>query len=119
MNFDENDKWEVGHFSLIEENRGYLDVFIEYDEKAEDLLEEYRNCYEIQNINERQKKLIPIKKEMQQYFISMPEKYWRTLDKFTVTPEYEILYIPRIGIGSYYDDMTGYKREEDDSMFFF
>lgn len=61
MNFDENDKWEVGHFSLIEENRGYLDVFIEYDEKAEDLLEEYRNCYEIQNINERQK-LIPIKK---------------------------------------------------------
>ncbi len=119
MNFDENDKWEVGHFSLIEENRGYLDVFIEYDEKAENLLKEYKNCYEIQDINERQKKFIPIRKEMQQYFISMPEKYWRTLDKFTVTPEYEILYIPRSGIGSYYDDMTGYKREEDDSMFFF
>jgi len=119
MNFDENDKWEIGKFSLIEESKGYLDVFIEYDEYAETLIEECKNAYKITNINERQKKLLPLKKDMQKYTISMPEKYWRTISKTDITQEYKILHIPRSGMESYYDYMIGYKREKDDSMIFF
>lgn len=119
LNFDETDKYEIGKFSLITDNPGYLDVFIACDGYAEKLLNDYKETYKISDIEIKQKSLLPLKKEIQQYIISMPEKYWRTLDKFEVTNEYMIPYIPLSGIKSYYDPMTGYKREKDDSMIFF
>ena len=119
LNFDSNDKTEVGSFNLIKNNSDYLDVFIEYDKEAEKIFNDYCEAYRLQDLAERQNKLLPLKKFMQQYMISMPKKYWRTLKPSEITENYSILKIPLSGIEIYYDPMTGYKREPDDSMIFY
>lgn len=119
LNFDRNDKKEVGSFNLIKNNSDYLDVFIEYDEKAESILKDYCQAYKLENFDERQNKLLSQRKSMQKYTISMPKKYWRSLEQLEVTKNYSILRIPLSGIEGYYDSMTGYKREPDDSAIFY
>lgn len=118
LNFDKNDKYEIGNFSLIDEINGYMDVYIEYDEEAENLLQQYIEAYKIGDINKRMEEVIPIKKKMSSYYISMPKKYWRKIEKFNIVPGYDILRIPRSGMDIYYDNLIGYKRNEDDSMIF-
>ena len=118
LNFDENYKYEIGKFSLIDEINGYMDVYIEYDEEAERLLQQYIEAYKIVDINKRMEVTLPIKKKMSSYYISMPKKYWRKIEKFNIVPGYDILRIPRSGMDIYYDSLIGYKRKEDDSMIF-
>ena len=119
LNFDENYKYEIGKFSLIDETNGYMDVYIEYDEEAEDLLQQYIEAYKIEDINKRMEVTLPIKKKMSSYYISMPKKYWRKIEKFNIVPGYDILRIPRSGMNIYYDSSIGYKRKEDDSAIFY
>ncbi|MBC8587562.1 CRISPR-associated helicase Cas3' [Paratissierella segnis] len=119
LNFDENYKYEIGKFSLIDETNGYMDVYIEYDEEAEDLLQQYIEAYKIEDINKRMEVTLPIKKKMSSYYISMPKKYWRKIEKFNIVPGYDILRIPLSGMDIYYDSSIGYKRKEDDSAIFY
>lgn len=119
LNFDNSDKTEVGSFNLIKDNSDYLDVFIEYDEEAEKIFNDYCQAYKLQNLDKRQNKLLSLRKSMRQYMISMPKKYWKTLNPTKITENYSVLQIPQSGIESYYDLMTGYKREPDDSMIFY
>ena len=119
LNFDENDRYEIGKFSLVDEVNGYMDVYIEYDEEAENLLQKYIEAYKIKNINKRREVTLPIRKKMSSYYISMPKKYWRKIEKFNIVPGYDILRIPRSGMNIYYDSSIGYKRKENDSMIFY
>lgn len=119
LNFDETYKYEIGKFSLIDEINGYMDVYIEYDEEAENLLQQYIEAYKIDDINMRREATLQIKKSMSSYYISMPKKYWRKIEKFNIISGYDILRIPRSGMDIYYDSSIGYKRKEDDSAIFY
>jgi len=119
LNFNETYKYEIGKFSLIDEISGYMDVYIEYDDEAEDLLKRYGEAYRIDDINRRMEATLQIKKGMSSYCISMPKKYWRKMEKFNIVPGYDILRIPRSAMGIYYDSSIGYKRKEDDSAIFY
>ena len=119
LNFDRNDKIEVGSFNLIKNNSDYLDVFIEYDKEAERIFNDYCEAYKLEDLDERQNTLFSLRKSMAKYTISMPKKYWRTLEAFKITENYSIFRMPLNGIQSYYDSMTGYKRILDDSTIFY
>ena len=62
----------IGTFSLIEANQNYVDLFIEYDEYAVSLFEEFKS---FKIINERRNRLKEIRREMKNYMISVPLKF--------------------------------------------
>lgn len=119
LNFNRKREHEIGQFSLIDEINGYMDVYIEYDEEAEALLQQYKEAYKIQDINKRREAILPLQKDMSSYYISMPNKYWKKLNKYNIVPGYDILCIPRSGMDIYYNNKTGYIRTENDNMIFF
>jgi len=96
-----------------------MDVYIENDEEAEALLQQYKEAYKIQDINKRREAILPLQKDMSRYYISMPNKYWKKLNKYNIVPGYDILCIPRSGMDIYYNNKTGYIRTENDNMIFF
>lgn len=116
MNFQTDDPTEIGRFTLIPDSYDYVDVFITIDKHAKKLLDDLKNAYHIEDRSEKQKVLLPLKKDIQQYIVSMPKKFLNTFESYTITKEYNIPYLPLEGIESYYDTMTGFKREKDDNM---
>ena len=60
------------NFSLIDEKPSFS-VFIEKDEDASRILNQFKEIYEINNIFERKKRFLEIKSQFYQYVISLPK----------------------------------------------
>lgn len=111
------DKYAISRFSLIQNNLGYIDVFIEVDDDATKILEEYLKVLSIKEFERRREEYLKIKNELNKYFISVPDKLFK---KFTKTQNNKgIFVLPRIAIDDYYDFNTGIIREDKETYMIF
>jgi CRISPR-associated endonuclease/helicase Cas3 len=96
-------------FSLIKKDFKTIDVFIEIDENAKKLWEQYNMLKEIDNVFERRKEYLKIKSQFLSYVVSIPEKFF---EKKNNSGEKRIEYISNDSYELYYDMITGYKRDQ-------
>lgn len=118
QNLDFGQEHGVGGFSLIEGNQNYVNLYIEYDDNAVNLFNEFKNVHSIEDPNERRNKLKEIRREMLNYTISIPV----TMAKRYQPAFYgvnDLFIISKDDVERYYNKKTGLKREEDFEMFCF
>lgn len=113
MNFDSEKG--VGAFSLIDNQREYIDLFIEWDEKASLLLSQLENASKIDDRVKRRDTLKDVGKQMRQYIISIPSIFAARYEAKVIG--YQILYVLDYGnISHYYNSTTGLKRNDEFDM---
>lgn len=110
---DTNEKIPISVFKLIEEQPD-VDVFIELDNDAKGVWQKYKEIREENNLFERRKRFLEIKKDFYDYVISVPKKYENQVGFDEKTG---IGYISKIEIdqGNGYDPETGFKRDSPGS----
>ncbi len=95
-------------FKLIEENYPKVDVFVEIDENATEILKRYRELSEIEDRFERKNEIERIKKILYNYVISVPEDIVSRLNFVPITDGNTTLYLlPRGEIYEKYDVEVG------------
>ncbi len=97
----------IADFRLIDDDVPRIDVFVEFDDHAEELWEMYMGLKEIDNPIERKVKFDSFKADFYQYIISVPA----TVENFPVLNE-GFGYINRAGKSDYYNPVTGYICED-------
>ena len=105
---------ELSDFKLVEKEYPEVDVFIELDDNAKSVWQKYQEIKSIDDLRERKKEFLGIKKEFYDYAISVPKKY-----------ENQVGFDEKIGIGyiskseidqgTGYDPETGFKRDSPGS----
>ncbi len=112
MYFSDKD-YSIDKFSLINENDNYVDVFFRINDEAEEIYNKLLKAISIKEIEAKSEKMLEIKNKVREYTLSIPLKYVdRVNDKNDI-----ILNLPKSACEVYYDDMTGYKREEEEDFF--
>ncbi len=113
LDFTERE-YSIDSFSLIQNNPGYIDVFFIYDDRARKAYENYLKLSSIKNINKKRGLYLDIQRDMKDYIISIPIKYFRSF-----TTDRGMIFLPKEGIEQFYDDETGFKRDEEDECMIF
>lgn len=109
------DKQAISKFSLIQNNPGYIDVFVEVDDEATEKLEKYFKALAIKDFEKRREEYLKIKNDLNKYFISVPDSMFK---KFTKTQNDKGIFIlPNIAVKDYYDINTGLIRKKEDESF--
>jgi CRISPR-associated endonuclease/helicase Cas3 len=103
-----DDELSIADFKIIEEDYPKIDVFIEYDDNAEKIWEEFQKIKQIKNLFERKKEFLKIRKDFYNYIISIPAFIENLPPKIDDT-----YYITKIQIEDYYDIETGYKNKAE------
>lgn len=101
-------------FELIEQDFKTVDVFIEVDDEASKVWEEYRSTKNIKNRFERKRQLNKQKKDFYKFVLSLPEQ---AVKKHVEIDEKEITFISREMLCSTYDEDTGFIRKIDKDYF--
>jgi CRISPR-associated endonuclease/helicase Cas3 len=104
----EEDKISVSDFKLIEEDYPKIDVFIEYDDNAEEVWEKFQKMKQIRNIFDRKKEFLKIRKDFYNYIISIPASTENLPPKIEDT-----YYVTKNQLEDYYDMETGYKTKSE------
>lgn len=101
------------NFRLIKQDYEKVDVFVELDENAKMIWQKYREIREENNLFERRKRFLKIKRDFYDYVISIPQKY---KNQAGFDEKTGIGYISKIEIdqGIGYDPETGFKRDTPD-----
>lgn len=108
-----NKDYSIDKFSLIKENDNYVDVFFRINDEAEEVYEKLLTVLKIKDIDVKSEKMLEIKNKLREYILSIPIKHIdRVNDK-----EDLILNLPQSACEVYYDNMTGYKREQEEDFF--
>ena len=105
---------ELSDFKLIEKDYPEVDVFIEVDDDAKSVWQKYQEIKSIDDLRERRKRFLEIKKDFYDYVISVPKKYENQVG---FDEKRGIGYIPKTEIdqGIGYDPETGFKRDSPGS----
>jgi len=93
-------------FNLIDSNYPTTDLFIEINDDAEKVWEQYKNIREEKDVFKRKSLFNGIKKDFYNYIISVPEK------KFSNESEYHISFINKEQLGTVYNRNTGFIRTD-------
>lgn len=105
----------VSDFELIKEKYGYVDIFVEIDEHAKELLAKYiSNVVKEKNFQKRQNNYLSMRKDFNSYIISIPKKLsvgLGNINDYLLKVSYE-------QIQAYYANDTGFKRIDDESFIF-
>jgi CRISPR-associated endonuclease/helicase Cas3 len=105
----------ISGFNLIEENPGYVDVFIELNNEAKEVWSKYTQCVlKETDFKRRQESYFSIQKELNSYIISIPKTLTRGLEQ---VGEY-LFRLPYERYELDYDKETGFKRIEEGSLIF-
>jgi len=99
----EDDKTSISDFKLIEKDYIKRDVFIELDEDAEIIWNQYKRLKDIDNLFERKKAFDSLKADFYQYVISIPANIENTPLQFG-----ELGYVKQSILEEYYDRKTGF-----------
>ena len=101
-----DDELSVADFKLIEEDYPKIDVFIEYDDDAEKIWEEFQKIKQIRSPFDRKKEFLKIRKDFYNYIISVPPE--------NPPPKIEDTYcVTKTQLEDYYDMETGYKTKSE------
>ncbi|MCD6535563.1 MAG: CRISPR-associated helicase Cas3' [Thaumarchaeota archaeon] len=108
-------------FSLIKEEPK-IPVYIEYDDRAEKLLDEFRVAVralkEEKNLNEYLKYravLRKIRAEMENYTVEVYQNEEKLKDLKPIIENVDVRYVPKDVLEAYYDDETGFKSGWEDA----
>lgn len=115
MNYTEGE-YPIKDFSLIQEKSGYIDVFLQIDEKAEVIYKDFLDMIQERDFQKQQQKKRKLKQEMAEYTLSIPVKYASRINHMK---EEKIWTLPREGCEEYYCLETGFKRCEEESYSIF
>ncbi|MGH7890549.1 MAG: CRISPR-associated helicase/endonuclease Cas3, partial [Thermodesulfobacteriota bacterium] len=103
LNYDgDNGIWT---FRLIEEDYEKVDIFIQLDNDAINIWEEFREIREIQNPFERRKRFDKIKAKFYEYVVSVPKREGLNLPAI----DDGMPFVSNSQLDEYYDLQTGYK----------
>lgn len=105
----------IGEFSLINNKGGYIDVFVNIDDEAEEVFRLFHDAMGIKDVDKRREMLLNIKRRIQQHIISVPIKH-RT--RLAETPF--IFFLPREACADNgdYSPKTGFNRVDNIDQFF-
>jgi CRISPR-associated endonuclease/helicase Cas3 len=104
----------LNKFSLIQDNPSYIDVLFLYNEEAEEAYEEYKEIIKLKSFQEKREKYLEVGQVFKNYTLSIPQKYCRSF-----VEENGLLILPREGIDQYYDEDTGFIRNDTDTYMIF
>lgn len=106
-------EYSIDKFSLIKDNDNYVDVFFRINDDAEETYNKLLQALKIKDIEAKSEKMLEIKNKVREYMLSIPLKH---VDKVN-NKEDIVLNFPKSACEVYYDDMTGYKREQEEDYF--
>lgn len=110
---DDDTKTSISSFQLIKEKGLRGNVFVELDQEAKELWDQYGDILNIKDFYHRQEKFISIKKAFYDYVISIP--LFKLID---LPPEVNhFLYVNNLQLESYYDRCLGYDSKGIDTIF--
>ncbi len=99
---------EIAKFELIEEKDQKIDIFVEFDDEATTIWEQYQKVLKIADLRKRKQKFLEIRGKFYSYVISV---FTRKASK-NLPPEVSgITFISRNQLNEYYDLETGYTTE--------
>lgn len=101
---DEVKRKPISEFALIKDDYYKIDVFVEMDDEAREVWKKYQEINSIDDLRERKKRFLGIKKEFYDYVISIPQIYASDFGKD------EIGHVSNEELKNYYDFETGFKR---------
>ncbi len=105
----------ISNFSLIEEKSGYIDVFVEKDERSKNVWRKYEEKVRNEkDFKKRNTNYLSIRKEFNSYVISVPRRMAIGVD---IINEW-LGRIPAERLNQNYDDKTGFKRTEEGCVIF-
>ncbi len=115
LKYDGEDEEEsfISSFFLIKTKYPEIDVFIEYDEDATKIWQEFLKIREIKNLFDRRREFLKIRNDFYNYIISLPI--------FIQNPPpvvNDFYYIENSQLEFYYDETTGYKTKGDSHWIF-
>lgn len=113
LNFTKDDGG-INSFSLIKDNPDNQDVLFLFNEEAEETYKNYKEIFEIKNYQEKREKYLELGQILKNYTLSIPSKYCRSF-----VQDYGILVLPREGIEQFYDEDTGFIRDDKDESLIF
>lgn len=99
----------LSEFRLIDETYPKVDVFIEIDSSATEVLEEYKNILNMRDPIERKNKMLTIKKRFYSYVISVPEEFVTSLNLPKIG---EIYFVSKEDVDGKYDLEVGLLKVE-------
>lgn len=102
------------HFHLIDNEYEKTDVFIETDENAHIIWQQFKRLYEIRNPLERKNKFLNIKKQFYEYVISVPKIKSPAL----IDSDSGIGYIPLDNLDAWYDKNIGFFPKNEGALIF-
>lgn len=106
----------ISRFSLIDEKRGYINLFIEKDEEGRNIWKRYiTEVRQEKDFRQRERNYLAIRRDFNSYLISVPERIAAGSD---VISDW-LRYIPYERLEMEYKDDTGFKRTEDDGAVIF
>ncbi|UZQ51379.1 CRISPR-associated helicase Cas3' [Clostridium kluyveri] len=105
--------YSLDNFSLIKDNPDYFDVFFRINDEAEETYRKFLNMIEEKDIKKRKIMYLEIKNKLRDYTLSLPTKKASNFEgKF-------MLNVPKESCDYYYDENTGYRREDNESFMVF
>ena len=101
---------DVSRFRLIENIPGYVDVFVQVDERAKDIFERFkREVLEERDFIRRRLNYIRIRSDFRNYVISVPLGYVEGI------PMEPFPHVPLDSLDIFYDLETGFRRQKGSS----
>lgn len=113
LNFTEGE-FAIGRFSLIEERTDYFDVFLQIDELAQELYERFQKMLLEKELELRRRLQLELRNKMAEYTLSIPKRFASRINHMK---EEQIWTLPVEGCEVYYDEMTGFRRDEEEESY--
>ncbi|MBI5193500.1 MAG: CRISPR-associated helicase Cas3' [Nitrospirae bacterium] len=107
----EDDKTSISDFKLIEEDYPKRDVFIELDEDAKEVWQQYLDLKAVTELFERKKQFDSIKADFYRFVISIPAHIENMPPLWG-----ELGYVKQSVLEDYYDQVTGFKTKDNRSV---
>ncbi len=112
LRYQADDGTSIRDFQLIEEAQPQLDVFIEWDEHAQTVWQEYEQIVALPDPFERRKQFDRIRARFYQYVVAIPSR------ADNLPPQmHGFGYVSRDDLEHYYDPITGYKLNTSGGLF--
>jgi CRISPR-associated endonuclease/helicase Cas3 len=105
---ERDNELSIADFKLIEEDYPKIDVFIEYDDDAEKIWDEFQKIVQIKDLFDRKKAFLQIRKDFYNHVISIPVFVENLPPKIG-----DIYYVAKTQLEDYYDIETGYKTKTE------
>lgn len=107
----EDDRTSISDFKLIDEDYPKSDVFIELDEDAKKIWQQYRDLKAVKNLFERKNLFDSLKSDFYRHVISIPAHIENMPPLFG-----ELGYVTQSALEDYYDKETGFKTKDNRSV---